>query len=97
MTVSFEVPRNRPGDHPPFAEGCPECPHLDMLLVPLVTVTEGESLRAFYVHGRCGHRWITSWQAQWAPSWQRVIGEGVDPDTALQWVRDQALPPGRVA
>lgn len=97
MSVSFEVPRNRPQDQPPYAEGCPDCPHVDVVVVPIVTVTEGDVLRAFYVHGRCGRRWVTSWQARWAVSWQRVLGDGVEADDALQWVRDAVLPPGMVA
>lgn len=72
MTISFEIAREHMGDWPPFSDGCPHCV-FDGTVVPFATITSGDSLTAFYHHGRCGHRWSTNWGAQWSHTWQRVV------------------------
>ncbi len=74
MIVSFEIEGPNRVDAPPFSDGCPKC-RFDGAVIPLVTFTEDDTLRAFYRHGRCGHEWTTSFRAQYSHTWQRVIGD----------------------
>jgi hypothetical protein len=76
MTISFEIPREHIDKWPPFSDGCETClgAGFDGTVVPHATVTYGDSLMAFYHHGRCGKQWYTSFLAQWDHTWQRVEG-----------------------
>ena len=76
MTVSFEIDRQHSNTFPPFVDGCEHCLPSGWhgVVVPFATVTNGDSLTAFYHHGRCGNQWFTSWSARYAHTWQRVIG-----------------------
>lgn len=80
MTFSFEIAREHMDKWPPFADGCETCLPLgfDGTVVPHATITQGDSLMAFYHHARCGRRWFTSWSAAWDWTWQRV-GTGGTP------------------
>ena len=87
MTVSYEISDEYRDDWPPFSDGCERCIGTDWrgTVVPFATVTNGDSLTAFYHHGRCGYQWFTSWGAQYSHTWLRVMsGE-----------RGRALPGGR--
>lgn len=73
MPISFEIAGEHRDKYPPFSDGCPKCV-FDGTLVPHATITNGNSLIAFYHHGRCGHEWSTSWGAQWDHTWVRAVG-----------------------
>jgi hypothetical protein len=75
MPISFELAGPDRRDAPPFSDGCPKC-RFDGAVIPFATFTEGDTLLAFYEHGRCGHQWQTSFTAKYAPNWERVIGDG---------------------
>lgn len=74
MPISFEISGPDRRDAPPFSDGCPKC-RFDGAVIPFATLTDGDTLRAYYEHGRCGNQWTTAWQAQYAHTWQRVTGE----------------------
>ena len=80
MPISFEI--HGPDRHtaPPFSDGCECC--FDGAVIPYATFTQGETLMAFYHHGRCGREWYTSWSAQYSHTWQRVTGSGSQPAIA---------------
>lgn len=80
MPVSFEITGPARVDAPPFSDGCPNCV-FDGTVIPLATLTQGDTLHAYYHHGRCGYEWSTVWPAQYAPTWQRVVG--VDAQRAI--------------
>lgn len=89
MTISFEISNKHVSDYPPFSDGCPRCA-FPGTVVPLATITSGDSLIAFYKHGRCGNQWSTSWGAQWTDTWVRV---GPTPHAeAVEAARQLALP-----
>ena len=68
-TFSFEIPLERIAERPPFCDSCPLCADLATgVFVPYATTTEGNTLVAFYRHGRCGHQWSCQWEARWAHS-----------------------------
>lgn len=73
MPISFEISGPDRVDAPPFSDGCPRC-RFDGAVIPFATFTEGDTLIAFYDHGRCGHQWHTSFGAKYAHNWERVIG-----------------------
>ncbi|MER7166994.1 hypothetical protein ABT336_13130 [Micromonospora sp. NPDC000207] len=74
MTVSFEISGEHRDKWPPFADGCEVCLRSGFTgtVVPHATVTQGDTLMAFYHHARCGRRWFTSWGAAWDWTWQRI-------------------------
>ena len=74
MTISYEISRDDFTEWPPFTDGCPKCIAWHGAVVPYATFTQGDTLMAFYHHGRCGHEWFTAWGARYSNSWQRVIG-----------------------
>lgn len=80
MTFSFEIAHEHMEKWPPFSDGCETClpAGFDGTVVPHATVTQGDTLMAFYHHARCGRRWFTSWSASWDWTWQRV-GPGGTP------------------
>ncbi len=73
LVVSFEITGDAMFDAPPFADGCPRC-SISVRVIPIASYTEGDTLHAFYNHGRCGHQWHTAWGAQWSHDWARIIG-----------------------
>lgn len=73
MVVSFEITGDARFAAPPFSDGCPKCV-FGGVVIPLATYTEGDTLHAFYKHGRCGNQWHTAWGARYSHTWVRVIG-----------------------
>ncbi|MGK5681644.1 hypothetical protein [Actinoplanes sp. URMC 104] len=74
MPISFEISGDDRCDAPPFADGCPQCAFAGVV-IPFATFTEGDTLHAFYEHGRCGNQWHTAWGARYSTTWQRVVGD----------------------
>ena len=74
MPISFEIAGPERYNAPPFSDACEHC-NFDCAVIPFATITHGDTLIAFYSHGRCGHEWHTSWSAQYSQTWQRVIGD----------------------
>ena len=71
MTISFELAAEYRQQAPPFSESCPNCA-AGGVVIPHATMTDGDQLLAKYTHGRCGHDWVTSWNARWDDTWQRL-------------------------
>lgn len=88
MTTSFEIDRKNADEFPPFVDGCETCLPTGWNggVVPFATVTNGDSLTAFYHHLRCGKKWFTSFGARWSHTWVRV---GSEPTHALPGGRRQ--------
>lgn len=95
MTVSFEISGPDRADAPPFSDGCPRCV-FDGTVIPHATLTQGDTLVAFYHHGRCGHEWYTSWSARWSHTWERVVSPNAHAEE-MESARRLALPPGEAA
>lgn len=72
MTVSFEISQEHMDTRPPFTDACERCLDFRGSVVPYATMTQGDTLTAFYHHGRCGYEWFTNWGAQWDHTWQRI-------------------------
>lgn len=73
LTISFEITGEAQFGAPPFADGCPKCV-FNGRVIPIATYTDGDTLHAFYSHGRCGNKWHTAWGARWSHDWVRVTG-----------------------
>lgn len=89
MTVSYEIDRQHDDKFPPFVDGCETCLPTGWhgVVVPFATITNGDSLTAFYHHARCGAKWFTSFGAQWDYTWVRVTG--ADPTRPIPGGRRQ--------
>ena len=72
--LSFEITGEAMFEAPPFADGCPHC-RISVRVIPIATYTAGDTLHAFYNHGRCGKQWHTAWGARYSHDWHRVQGD----------------------
>jgi hypothetical protein len=49
-----------------YKDACPKCTSLAGMVTPLHCTLEGDGIKAWYLHRRCGHRWTCAWQMRTA-------------------------------